>query len=53
MSSLIVLLWNLKRMKYERPASTMLGLSVAFPLILFPALRVVEGKTDEIPVYMG
>lgn len=52
MSSLTVLLCNLKRMKCGN-FSVMLGKSVAFPLIPFPALRGMGARIDETSVCYG
>lgn len=36
-----------------KPPSTMRGTSGAFPLIPFPAVWVMEARTDEIPSIVG
>lgn len=36
---------KLKDKEVWKPPSTMLGISVAFPLIPFPAVRVMEART--------
>lgn len=44
---------KLKDTKVWKPPSTMFGISVAFPLIPFPAVRVMGARTEEIPMCMG
>lgn len=44
---------KLKDNEVWKPPGTMRGTSGAFPLIPFPAVRVMEARTDEIPTCMG